>query len=419
MHNLSHEYPNTEYETGYNNEAAYELSPEFEYEAGYSNEAAYELSPEFEYESGLTGEVQQEFAQELYEINNEYEFGSWLKRLAKKGAGMATQALGSAAGQKAIGALTGIAAKTLPGLGGKLGAAVGGAVGRKFGMGGRGAQLGASLGGQLGQRGADAVPDFVNFATDALRSISEEIAAGNASPAVVKPAIVKAAAKHYPLILKVHGTLYGNPAGGGLNNEFEWQGEVTHNEGTFSEVTEMELASELLAVQSEMELDQFLGKLFGKAVGAVSKFAKSSTGKALGGVLKGIAKKALPIAGGALGSFIPIPGVGTAIGTALGTAASNLFELELEGLSAEDREFEVARAFTRFAGNAAKRASQMRNQQPAVAAKNAVSNAARRFAPGLLSNHTQVNNYNNNYGEEGGNNGQWYRDGNRIIIEGV
>jgi uncharacterized protein (DUF697 family) len=417
MHNLSHEYPNAAYETGYNNETAYELSPEFEYEAGYNNEAAYELSPEFEYESGLTGEVQQEFAQELYEITNEYEFGSWLKRLAKKGAGMASQALGSAAGQKAIGALTGIAAKTLPGLGGKLGAAVGGAVGRRFGMGDRGAQMGANLGGQFGQRAADAVPDFVNFATDALRSVSQEIAAGNASPAVVKPAIVKAAAKHYPLILKVHGTLYGNPAGG-LNKEFEWEGEVSHNEGTFNEVTEMELASELLAVQNEMELDQFLGKLFGKAVGAVSKFAKSSAGKALGGVLKGIAKKALPIAGGALGSFIPIPGVGTAIGTALGTAASNLFELELEGLSAEDREFEVARAFTRFAGNAAKRASQMRNLPPATAARNAVTNAARRFAPGLLAQHTQVNHY-NNYGDDTGNSGQWFRDGNRVIIEGI
>jgi uncharacterized protein (DUF697 family) len=58
--------------------------------------------------------------------------------------------------------------------------------------------------------------------------------------------------------------------------------------------------------------------------------------KPLGGVLKGVAKKALPFVGGALGSIIPIPGVGTAVGTAVGSAASKLLEAELEGLSPED-----------------------------------------------------------------------------------
>ena len=88
----------------------------------------------------------------------------------------------------------------------------------------------------------------------------------------------------------------------------------------------------------------------------VSNFAKSGIGKTLIGGLKSIAKKALPIAGGALGNFL-VPGLGGAIGSKLGGMASNLFELELEGLSNEDREFEVARRFVQFASDAARKAA--------------------------------------------------------------
>ncbi len=175
---------------------------------------------------------------------------------------------------------------------------------------------------------------------------------------------------------------------GEIYQEFEYsngtQGEVYSMEGTFSEASQMELASELLSVTNEAELDMFLGKLFKKAVGGVSKFMRSGTAKALGGMLKGIAKKALPIAGGALGTFVA-PGLGTAIGGALGSAASNMFELELEGLSQEDREFETAKAYVRFAGNAARQAaSANQSQRPGDAARSATTNAARKFAPGLL-----------------------------------
>ena len=94
--------------------------------------------------------------------------------------------------------------------------------------------------------------------------------------------------------------------------EFEFEEEEEFEaEVPFSEFEESELAEELLNVQSEEELEQFLGSLVKKAWRGVKKFAKSKVGRALGGVLKKIAKKALPIAGGALGSFIPIPGVGT------------------------------------------------------------------------------------------------------------
>lgn len=428
MHNLTNEYFQNEFETS-SNEYTSELSPEFEFSNEYAGESGYELSPEFEFGNQEMEMNEAELTQELMEINSEAEFGAWLKKLGKKVAGVSSSFLNSPIGQQATAALGDIASKTLPGMASKIGGWAGGKIGGLIGRADYGRQLGQQYGAQAGQAAASRYPDFVKFSTDALSKMSQEFESG-AAPAV-KPAIVRAAKKHYPFILKVKGTLYARPGGRNTNQEFEnyeysgetygetgyeMEGEITNNEGTFNEVTEMELASELLSLQSEAELDRFLGKLFKKAVGAVKGFVNSGPGKALGGMLKGIAKKALPVLGGALGSAIPIPGVGTAIGSALGTAASNLFELELEGLSPEDREFESARAFVRFAGNSARRASGMGNQHPQYAARRSIMQSARRYAPGLLvRDHRRYSN-NNNDDEQ---TGTWYRDGNRIIIENI
>lgn len=53
----------------------------------------------------------------------------------------------------------------------------------------------------------------------------------------------------------------------------------------FNEIEEAELASELLEITDEAELDQFLGNLIKKAGSAVGKFVKSPVGRALGGIL--------------------------------------------------------------------------------------------------------------------------------------
>ncbi len=403
MYNANNSYYQSEFEIP-TQEYGYELSSELGFSNEFSNEAAYELSPEFEFGTASNGELY-ELSQELTGISNEYEFSSWLKKLARKGANVGLNILNSPAGRQATAALGNIASKTLPSLAAKAGGMI------------------TEAGAKAGQHAAGRYNDFVNLAKDTLQNIAKEIDAGNV-PAV-KPAIIKAAIRHYPFILKNRGADNSNREwefNQEIYGETSLQGEVAHNEGTFNEVTEMELASELLNIQNEAELDQFLGKLFKKAVGAATNFAKSGAGKALGGMLKGIAKKALPLAGGALGSFIPIPGVGTAIGTALGTAASNLFELELEGLSAEDREFEVAKAYVRFAGNAARRASRNQHMQPATAARQAVLRSARRFAPGLIARNHVQNNYFGNGNEDAGageGNGTWYREGNRIVIEGA
>ena len=65
----------------------------------------------------------------------------------------------------------------------------------------------------------------------------------------------------------------------------------------------MELASELLEVTSEAELDRFLGDLISRAGQAVGKFVKSPEGQAIGGILKGAAKQVLPGIGSAVGGY--------------------------------------------------------------------------------------------------------------------
>jgi hypothetical protein len=410
-------------------------------------EANYELLPEFEsYETAVyESSYETELTQELMEVSNEAEFFDWLKSTAKKAAGVASSFLDSPTGQRAASALTDIAVKTLPTAGAKAGGfvgqkggeAVGGAIGGYFGAGPAGKAIGGYLGqkagtwggGKAGQWAADRFPSFVRFATDTVRNLANEVAVKGPN-VPIQPSIIKAAQKHYPIILQVKGTISARPIkgsfGASMQSEFqgeyqgEYQGEANY-EGTFNEVTEMELATELLSITNESELDRFLGGLFKKAVGGLKKLA----GGPLGGMLKGIAKKVLPIAGGALGSFIPIPGVGTAIGAAAGKAASNLFELELEGLSAEDREFEIARAYVRFAGNAARRAANMRSGNPTKNARNAVVNAARKYAPGLLvrrrggRSQSFADSSDNGYDTSPSEAGNWYRQGNRIIIEGV
>lgn len=193
---------------------------------------------------------------------------------------------------------------------------------------------------------------------------------------------------------------YNNEYMGEYNQEYgysnEMQGEISSQEGTFSEATQMELASELLAVTNEAELDRFLGDLFKKAVGGVNKFMRSKTAKALGGILKKVAKVALPIAGRAGGAALAglgvPPQIGMQVGGALGDAASGMFELELEGLSQEDREFEAAKAFVRFAGNAARQAASAPQHLPeGETARASITKSARKYAPGLLRRRSSSN----------------------------
>jgi uncharacterized protein (DUF697 family) len=191
--------------------------------------------------------------------------------------------------------------------------------------------------------------------------------------------------------------------------------------GLFQEAEVQELASHLLSVSNERELDYFLTDLIKKAGSLLGSAVSSAVGKPLGGVLKSVAKAALPLAGSALGNAI-VPGLGGVIGGKLAQAGGSMLGLELEGLSQEDREFEAAKQFVRLGLDATQQALQSveQGQGPADAVRAAVVQAAERHAPGLLQaspgayGHTPCPHCGSARTE-----GRWVRRGRTIVLHGV
>lgn len=205
--------------------------------------------------------------------------------------------------------------------------------------------------------------------------------------------------------------------------EAEWSGlqEADRElgfESPFSEAEELELAAELLSVSSEEELDQFIGKFFkriGRGLKKAGRFIRRQVLPVLGKGLKTVAKAALPIAGKVLGSFIPVPGVGTAIGGAIGTAVSKALELEFGGLNAEEADLEAARRFVRMAATATQQAAASSPEIDAeVVVNEALMTAARKHLPYLrLSESKRV-------GLAGTTHqGRWIRRGRQIVVLGA
>ena len=217
-------------------------------------------------------------------------------------------------------------------------------------------------------------------------------------------------------------------ASGGFGLETFGPGEAA---GVLSEQAELELAMELLNVQTEQELEQFLGDVFSsvrRGLSAVGSFAKNNVLPVVGGVLKQAAKAALPIAGGALGSLIPIPGVGTALGSALGSAVAGALELEVAGLDREDADLERARRFVRFAASAIRdAANEVASASPASSARSALVNAALRTLPaaaGAVAAALPTPGRSGAWGAGAASvtqsgTGTWRRHGHHIIVQGL
>lgn len=199
--------------------------------------------------------------------------------------------------------------------------------------------------------------------------------------------------------------------------EFEFQeengfsGEAT---GPFSEAEEMELAAALLEITDEAELDQFLGNLFRRIGRGMGKVVRSPVFRTLGQALKGVARRALPVIGGVLGNIVA-PGVGGAVGSQLASTAGSMFGLELEGMSAEDQEFEVARRFVRLSGEAARQAAMLpADQAPDQIVRMALTRAAQQHAPGLIRVRPAAAPITRRRQQ-----GVWRRRGNVIILYGA
>lgn len=180
------------------------------------------------------------------------------------------------------------------------------------------------------------------------------------------------------------------------------------------EASEFELTAELLEITSEAELEGFLGSLISSAGRALSGFANSATGQALGGILKSAARSALPQIGRIAGDAVGMGAAGAKAGQWLGN------RFEMEGLSAEDREFEVARSYVRFAQDAARQAFEAEGSAPAAAvAQQAAAAAAQRHMPALAPRLQAARPAGGGHGFSGAASGTWIRRGNRIVILGL
>ncbi len=146
-----------------------------------------------------------------------------------------------------------------------------------------------------------------------------------------------------------------------------------------NEYGEMDFAARLLEARSADELAPVLADLVGPAADAHQRALREPVLR----VLHRAARMIFPLNA-------------TRAPADLKRKASGVFGLELEGLSPEDKEFELARRFVRLAADAAQQAlaragqapleqgGQAANRAAIQAAQRALVQAARRNAPGLL-----------------------------------
>ena len=179
-----------------------------------------------------------------------------------------------------------------------------------------------------------------------------------------------------------------------LASEAEQQGDTGE---VFDEADVAELASRLLEVGNEAEFDRLLAGTISHAAQQLGGALSAPLGQAVGGLLKSLAKQALPLAGSGLdGGPSPHP---------------NMLGMELEGLGEAEAEFECAKQFVRLTGETVRNAIESEPLgAPAHVAHAAVTTAAKVYAPAVAiasapaagRQHPQRS-------------GRWVRSGDRII----
>lgn len=208
---------------------------------------------------------------------------------------------------------------------------------------------------------------------------------------------------------------------------FEFNSEInflTELENPFTEAEEMELAAELLAVTNEAEWEQFLGKLFKKAWRGIKSFG-SKILRPIGGILRKVAKTALPFLATAAGTLFGGPAGGAAAGT-LGSLVSRALEAETAGVAPIDRDFEKCRQFVRMAGSAVKAATLAPpGKDPIAVAKNLLAKSAQQKltgnypvikATGAMSFPRRSCRCGKPWNCRCGKSGHWFRRGSDIVI---
>jgi len=204
-----------------------------------------------------------------------------------------------------------------------------------------------------------------------------------------------------------------------------------NSEVTF-EMEENELAYELLNVQSEAELDYFLGKLLKKAWGGAKKLYNSPVGQAIKGQvvsgLKSVGRQALPSLGAKIGGYI-----GGQTGSDWGNKAGSwIADRYLNEYEAEyENELPLARKLIRTARQTAGHIAQQAQYGQPVSRRHVhgiLSQAARQNFPGLLwaargagamMQETDEPTPPPMPEQQAQNSGTWYRQGNQLILTGV
>ncbi len=411
-----HDIDRTQFELGWK-------TGDFEYEGEGDMEGEYELygeTPnqmygslygemydETEMTHGLFTEMDEmELAADLLEVTDEAELEQFLGNLMHKASRVAGGILRTPEGNMLGGVLKGMARKALPNVDaglGRLAHGVDGTIGRQLAS-NAGHMFGLEMEGMSAEdQEFEVARRFVHLAGDAVQNVLQAKPKLSLTNAVQK-AVATAAQQHAPGLLKLAASALKSPSHDdrphprrklieAARAKYAGDQEVT---SPFSEAEEMELAADLLEITDEAELEQFLGKLFKKAAGG----------------LKGLAKKALPFVGGALGSLIPIPGVGTAVGSALGGAVSKALETEFGELNAEDQEFETARRVVRVVGSVAQKIAQAQpDADPQTVVRNAVTEATHQHVPGLANSKIA-----DPLPRAAAHSGRWERRGRTIVL---
>jgi len=194
--------------------------------------------------------------------------------------------------------------------------------------------------------------------------------------------------------------------------ENEWQPEES---AVLGEDEEEELASELLEVANEEELDQFIGKLIRRRGHRGRHPMRSPLGRAIGGVLRSVARRALPLAG--VGADVAL---GARIGSGVASAADTAdADGDKPPPAQDDPEFEGATRFVRIAANTLKDALTAHpHAEPRAVAQAAAQRAARLLAPRLLTTHRRVE-HDGRPDSGPAMQGRWERRGDAIVLFGA
>jgi hypothetical protein len=153
----------------------------------------------------------------------------------------------------------------------------------------------------------------------------------------------------------------------------------------FDENEELDLVAELLKVNSELKLDQFLRNLIHKAGNALGGSVHPTAGQAIGSTLKSVAKRALRLDGRSLGACLGTPD-GGGLANAMAPVADQSLGLQAESLSSGDCEFQAALQFVRFAGKTLETALQAApNARPEAVARAAAAEGMRMYPSGSFN----------------------------------